>query len=80
MARSVFVRVLESACDLVFLGVLAAVGGIINHMRGEDGGMLAGTAFSGNCNFCFGYWLDHFYDRAVMALPTGALLSFLTRK
>jgi hypothetical protein len=29
---------------------------------------------------CPGYWIDHLYTRAVMALPTGAVLYFLSRR
>ncbi len=69
------------SADLLFLGVLACVGGIMNHMRGEDGGMIQGAAFtSSQCTDCIDYWIDHLYDRAIMAFPTGALLSFLTRR
>eukprot|EP00047_Mylnosiga_fluctuans_P004532 m.235105 g.235105 ORF g.235105 m.235105 type:complete len:404 (-) comp12765_c0_seq1:128-1339(-) len=73
-------RLCEGAMEFVYLLTLACVGGIINHMRGEDGGMLQGVGFTGTCDNCFGYWVDHFYDRAVMGLPTGAILSVLTKK
>ena len=45
-----------------------------------DGGMLRGVAFTSSCSDCVGYWIDHIYDRAVMGLPTGAILALASRR
>jgi hypothetical protein len=42
--------------------------------------MLQGAAFTGGCSNCFAYWVDHIYDRAVMGLPTGAMLGILSKR
>eukprot|EP00055_Hartaetosiga_balthica_P005409 m.15830 g.15830 ORF g.15830 m.15830 type:complete len:406 (+) comp4529_c1_seq1:103-1320(+) len=70
--------------DVLFILFLSVGGGVFNHMRGEDGGMLSGKAWTGSCENpddydCLGYWLDHMYTRLLMALPTGALVHLITR-
>ncbi|EDQ86780.1 uncharacterized protein MONBRDRAFT_27882 [Monosiga brevicollis MX1] len=73
-------------------GVLAAIlfglalsvcGGVFNHMRGSNAGMLTPAAFAGrSCadNWCTDYWLQHLYTRAVMALPTGAVVYYTCQR
>lgn len=84
----------KKCLDFVFYVTMACIGGVVNHMRGSgalgstptwltraaDGGVLRGVAFTSNCQHCVGYWIDHIYDRAVMGLPTAAILSFATRR
>ena len=41
------VRAVDVLAQILFTASLAIVGGVFNHMRGEDGGMLRGSAFSG---------------------------------
>ena len=53
--------------------MLAFAGGVFNRMRGSGGGALDLADWTS-------YWPEHALDRAVMAFPTGALLSVLTRE
>eukprot|EP00730_Choanoeca_flexa_P004794 TRINITY_DN11803_c0_g3_i1.p1 TRINITY_DN11803_c0_g3~~TRINITY_DN11803_c0_g3_i1.p1 ORF type:complete len:389 (+),score=29.43 TRINITY_DN11803_c0_g3_i1:103-1269(+) len=72
----------DNVVNLIFVLCFAVLGGVLNHMRGENGGMLTSKAFAAECKpgECTGYWVAHVYTRLLMAMPTGALVYFFTKR